>query len=153
MYHSCTSKNIGYGTLAGFIGGIVFGLMMTKMGVLIKIGSLVGMSNPIAGFVVHLIISMFMGVIFALIFYKVACKRLSGTLWGLVYGIFWWFLGPLTLLSRIMDESIVSRWNITGMKNALPGLLGHIVFGLIMGFVYGWLRSREKKRKQRQLKL
>lgn len=146
MNKSCTSKNVGYGALGGLVGGIVFGIMMAKMGVLIKIGSMIGMPNPVAGFAVHLIISMAMGVIFALIFYKAACKRLSGSICGIIYGIIWWFLGPITLMPIMMGEQLGSMWNASVMQTAFPSLFGHIVFGLLLGFTYGWMRSRKKTR-------
>lgn len=145
MHQSCTSKNIGYGFLGGLAGGIVFALIMAKLGVINTIGSMLGLSNLFGAFFTHLIISLIMGVIFALLFCNFAYKPLTATLWGMIYGIFWWFLGPLTLMSILLGEPIDSRWTLTSMRHVLPGLYGHIIYGLILGFTYGWLRSKEKK--------
>lgn len=147
MHHSCTSQNIGYGFLGGLLGGIVFAMIMAKLGVISAIGSMLGLSNLFGAFFTHLIISMIMGVIFALLFCNLAYKPLSATIWGLIYGIFWWFLGPLTLMSILLGEPIDSRWNLTSMQHVVPGLYGHIIYGLILGLTYGWLRSRGKKRR------
>ncbi|MBS0605787.1 MAG: hypothetical protein KF898_07110 [Parachlamydiales bacterium] len=147
MHRACTSQNIGYGVLSGLIGGFVFAVLMAYMGVISRISELFGIHNAIGGFFTHWIFSLIISVIFALVFFRLASTLLTSTIWGLLYGILWWFLGPLTILSAIIGKPIGTMWNVENVKIALPGLYGHIVYGLIMGFTYGWLRSRAKKRK------
>lgn len=51
-------KVIG-GVVGGLVGGVVFGAMMAMMGMLPMIGSLVGSSSAVVGFIVHIV--MFRG--------------------------------------------------------------------------------------------
>ncbi|MBS0649900.1 MAG: hypothetical protein JSR93_01940 [Verrucomicrobia bacterium] len=147
MQSACTSQNIGYGVLSGLIGGFFFAALMSYMGVINRVSELFGIHSAIAGFFTHWIFSLIITVIFVLFFFRLATEPFTATIWGLFYGIFWWLLGPLTILSALIGKPIGSFWNIESAKIALPGLYGHIVYGLIMGFTYGWLRSRTKKRK------
>ncbi|MBI3237212.1 MAG: hypothetical protein HYZ48_05915 [Chlamydiales bacterium] len=147
MYNSCTSKNIGFGVFAGLLGGIFFGLMMAKVRILSTIGAIVGLSNPVAIFFTHLFISIFMGILFALFFYKKVAGRPSGVVWGLVYGISWWILGPLVLKPLSMGNTDQVLWNHPSFSDQIPSLIGHIVFGIILGYTYGWLRSRNRRLK------
>lgn len=147
-HQACTSRNIGHGVLAGFISGVVFDFLMLKFNFLNEIGPMIGMYSLTAGFIIHLILSIFMGVLFALVFFRLAHSLLHSTIWGTLYGIIWWFLGPLTILPGIMENPLGSAWNLVTMQKALPSLYGHLVFGFLLGLVYGWLRTRKKKRKK-----
>ena len=139
---ACNKKNIVNGIIAGLIAGIVFGFMLIQMGVLGNIGLMVGSSNPIAGFIVHLVFSAILGVIFALVFFKkIGDHFYSAILWGLLYGIIWWFLGALTLAPIAMGVPVV--WNGQVMSNEFPMLLGYLVFGFVLGLCFFWLKNRK----------
>jgi uncharacterized membrane protein YagU involved in acid resistance len=58
--------------------------------------------------------------------------------WGLAYGAFFWFLGPLTLRPAITGGSI--GWNLDAAQKAFPALLGHLVYGATAGLVYAAVR-------------
>jgi hypothetical protein len=127
---------------AGIAGGVVFGIMMGMMGMLTLIGQMVGFPNPLAGFAVHLMISAVIGGIFA----AVVGDRLTGTPAGLgygaAYGAVWWFIGPLTLMPLLMGMGLGANWNGTAVVGMLPSLMGHVIYGLILGAVYAWLTRR-----------
>lgn len=147
MHRACSSQNIGYAALSGLVGGLAFALLMVYLGVIGKISLLFGINSPIGGFFTHLIFSLIITEIFVLLFFRLAIAPIPAMLWGGIYGIFWWFLGPLTILSVIIGKPIGSLWNSEAMRMALPSLYGHIVYGLIMGLTYGWLRSKARQRK------
>src|SRR5262249_2430247 len=54
--------------------------------------------------------------------------------WGLGYAVFWWFLGPLTLLPLAAGDSL--DWSADQSPQAFGSLVGHILYGLILGVVY-----------------
>lgn len=138
---ACHKRNIVNGILAGLIAGVVFGFMLIQMGVLGNIGMLIGSPNPFVGFLVHLVYCAILGVIFALIFYKHIATFYQGALWGLVYGIIWWFLGTLTLAPIAMSTPVV--WSTAVMTNEFPMLLGNLVFGFVLGLCFYWLKNRK----------
>ncbi|MDZ4673664.1 MAG: hypothetical protein SGI84_04355, partial [Gemmatimonadota bacterium] len=62
---------------------------------------------------------------------------------GLGYGALWWVLGPLTLMPMMMGMgSIGSMWNMTAASAQMPSLVGHLIFGAILGFTFFKLGGR-----------
>ena len=135
-------KNIQHGAIAGIAGGIVFGAMMGMMGMLPMIGQMVGLPTASAGFFVHLIISASIGGSFALLFQSLVIGTTTGLGYGAAYGAAWWFLGPLTLMPAMMGMGIGVNWNTTAAVAMFPSLIGHIVYGVILGFTFAWLARR-----------
>ena len=132
-------KNIQNGAIAGIAGGVVFGAMMGMMGMLPMIGQMAGSPTASAGFFVHLIISAFIGGSFALFFRSRVTGTTAGLAFGGTYGVVWWFLGPLTLMPAMMGMGIGVNWNATAAAAMFPSLIGHIIYGLILGFTYARL--------------
>src|SRR5581483_7892997 len=56
---------------------------------------------------------------------------------GLGYGMFWWFLGPLTLLPLLQDAPI--NWSYAHGAELFGSFIGHIVYGIIVGLLYAAL--------------
>jgi uncharacterized membrane protein YagU involved in acid resistance len=134
-----SSRHILHGVYGGLAGGVIFGVMMNMMGMLPMIARMAGSSSPIVGFCIHMIISAIIGAVFAVL----AADRLRtpGTTAaaGLVYGFAWWLLGPLTLMPLMMGMGLGSNWTAAAMTAAMPSVVGHVVYGGILGIVYGWL--------------
>lgn len=121
--------------LAGVVGGVVFGLIMSvamppMMGV---IGALVG--APSLGWIVHLAFSAIIGAGFGLVFgrwAKAGWGQAAGL--GLGYGFIWWILGPLLIMPIWMGMG-----PMLGAAFETPNLLslmGHLVFGVVTGLVF-----------------
>ena len=52
----------------------------------------------------------------------------------------WWFLGPLTILPILQGNSL--DWSVERGSALFGSLIGHIVYGLIVGLLYAsvdWL--------------
>ena len=64
----------------------------------------------------------------------------AGTGSGLGYGGIWWVLGPLTLMPLMMGMG--TNWNGAAAAAMFPSLVGHLVYGLILGCTYAWLARR-----------
>ena len=139
------ATRIKHGIIAGLAGGVVFGLMMARMGTLPMIGKMVGAPNAGAGWAVHLMISAAIGGSFAFLFGALAVnvKRSLGL--GMAYGSAWWVLGPLTLMPLMMGMGFGVNWNAAAASAMLPSLMGHAIFGLILGAVYGRLNTSFEK--------
>ncbi len=67
----------------------------------------------------------------------------SGVGAGLLYGGAWWILGPLTLMPLFMGMGFGVNWNAAAAVAMLPSLVGHLMYGGVLGVVYVWLRHRD----------
>jgi uncharacterized membrane protein YagU involved in acid resistance len=133
------SKAVTAGAIAGLGGGLVFGLMMGMMGMLPMVGMLVGQENAIVGFIVHMVISAFIGATFGAIATRLPSGWGPAILGGGVYGIVWWVLGALILMPLLLG--------MPQMVFALGGpqwmsLLGHVIYGVITGALFVPLSQR-----------
>ncbi len=136
------TRNIKLGAYGGLAGGVVFGAMMGMMGMLPMIGKMVGHPSAVTGFLAHLVISALIGASFVVIFHGFIRGASGGLGYGLVYGGAWWFLGPLTLMPLMMGMGLGVNWTAAAASQMLPSLVGHLIYGTILGLSYGWLGNR-----------
>jgi hypothetical protein len=136
------TKQIIRGIVGGLAGGMVFGMMMGMMGMLPMIGKMVGQPSAVVGFMVHMFNSAVIGAMFSIAFGRVSTSVKSGVGFGTVYGVIWWLLGPLTLMPLMMGMGFGANWNIAAISSTMPSLVGHMVYGAILGTAHGWLSSR-----------
>ncbi len=132
--------SIKHGVYGGLAGGVVFGAMMAMMGMLPMIGNMVGSPSAWTGFFVHMMISATIGGSFAVLLD--ASGQRGGVGCGLAYGATWWILGPLTLMPFFMGMGLGVNWNVAAIGQAMPSLVGHLIFGAVLGVTYQWLRQR-----------
>ena len=140
------ARNLKLGVSGGLAGGAVFGAMMAMMGMLPMIGKMVGHPSAVTGFLVHLGISAVIGASFAILFDRLVQSASGGLGYGLFYGAIWWLLGPLTLMPLMMGMGFGVNWNATAASQMLPSLVGHLIYGAILGVSYAWLQSRRSYR-------
>ena len=126
--------------VASLAGGLLFTLVMVATGALPSIASLVGGTSPVLGFIVHMCISAIIGMTYGLLFRHEAPDFGSGLAWGLIYGLIWWFLGPLTLMPILLGGSVT--WTITAASALLPSLIGHLIYGAATAFAFLMLERR-----------
>ena len=128
------------GAVACLASGVIFGVMMAIQGMLPMVGMLIGLENALIGFVVHMVISAFVGVTFGLIFRQVVTNLSLSIGLGLAYGLFWWILGALTLMPLLLGlPDMVMQ--IGQMQ--IMSLFGHVIFGIVLGLVFHPLSERE----------
>ncbi|GAC1374708.1 MAG: hypothetical protein NVSMB44_43040 [Ktedonobacteraceae bacterium] len=135
-----TFFSLGWGIVASIVGGLLFSIVMAAAGILPRVAALVGGSSPVLGFFVHLVISSLIGMSYGLLFKYEAPDRGSSIAWGMLYGLIWWFIGPLTLMPILLGGPVT--WTIQAADQALPSLLGHLIYGAATGLVFLWLEQR-----------
>jgi hypothetical protein len=129
-----TLRSLGWGAAASVAGGLVFSVVMVEVGFLPTVASLVGGTSPWLGFAVHVSISTLIGMSYGILFRDEAPNFGSGIAWGLVYGLVWWFLGPLTLLPVLLGGPVT--WTTKAAHLFLPSLVGHLLYGAVTAVVF-----------------
>jgi hypothetical protein len=135
-------RSLGWGAMASLTGGLLFSLVMYATGVLPSVAALVGGSSALLGLLVHLVISAIIGMTFGLLFSREAPDLGSGVAWGLLYGLAWWFLGPLTLFPILLGHP--ATWTVAAAGDALPSLVGHLIYGSVTAFTFFMLERRHE---------
>ncbi len=135
-----TLRSLGWGALASLIGGLLFSAVMIATGVLPDIANLVGGSSPALGFVVHMGISTMIGMSYGVLFAYEAPDAGSSVIWGMLYGLVWWFVGHLTLLPILLGESFT--WTTEAAGAGLPSLIGHLLYGAALALMFLLLERR-----------
>lgn len=131
---------LGWGAAAGLVGGILFGVILLSAGALGKMGMLLGFDSLWAGMLVNLLVSVVIGASFGLLFQNEVNNFGSGILWGMVYGLIWWFVGPLTLLPILLTGTF--SWTTNAANLALANLIGHLLYGAGTAIVFMLLERR-----------
>jgi uncharacterized membrane protein YagU involved in acid resistance len=126
------TKLVTSGAIAGLAGGAVFGMMMGMMGMLPMVGMLVGQENAVIGFILHMGISAFIGVVYGLVAGKFTRNGTTALIGGTLNGIFWWVLGALILMPLMLG--MTDMLFVVGQTQWLS-LMGHIFYGLVTSFV------------------
>src|SRR5262252_4377497 len=132
--------SLGYGALASLVGGALFTVVLLVIGFLPKVASIVGGSSLILGFIVNMVISALIGMSYGLLFRYEAPDFGSGVAWGLVYGLIWWFIGPLTLMPILLGGTFT--WTTEAAGALLPLLIGHLIYGAATAVVFLALERR-----------
>jgi uncharacterized membrane protein YagU involved in acid resistance len=91
------------------------------------------------GMTLHFVIAVFIGASFGVLFQGDVRGPGSSLGWGLAYGIFWWFLGPLTLLPILGGNPLDWSYQHAGGALLFGSLIGHAIYGLLVGLTYAGL--------------
>jgi hypothetical protein len=135
-----TLRSLGWGMVASLIGGVVFSMIMAATGALSRVASLVDSSSPVLGFVIHLCTSLPIGVSYGILFQRASPTVGVGVIWGMLYGMVWWFFGPLTLVPALLGGSY--SWTPAAASAALPELIGLLLYGATTALVFLFLERR-----------
>ncbi len=146
------------GVIAGLLAGFVFGLFMSTLPastaadpprvMMHLIAGLVRSDSLVVGWLVHLAISMVLGGLFGVLFGRAVCGHGRGALAGALYGLAWYGLGSLILTPILLGLPAFAPLNVGSMRPmAMTSLVGHFVYGLILGGAYVTLTcNREEGR-------
>jgi hypothetical protein len=122
------------GAVAGLVGGVLFGIMMGMMGMLPMIASLIGSDGPVVGFILHMVFSAIIGAGYGLVFGGRTATFQEGAIWGVVYGVIWWILGPLLIMPTMMGMGPQFAMALT--MPMIMSLVGHLIYGIATGLAY-----------------
>lgn len=128
------------GAGAGVCGGAVFGAAMIALGYLPTVAGVVRASSEPVGFAVHMVIAAVIGAGFGALIWRQRPDAGETMLWGLAYGMLWWFLGPLTLLPLLLGHA--PDWSVAVAGSLTASLVGHLAYGAGLGIVFHRMEAR-----------
>jgi xanthosine utilization system XapX-like protein len=142
------TSRIGAGIVAGLVAGIAFGILMTlmsaptpeggQMPMMGMVAMVVGSQSLAVGWLYHLFNSAVIGGLFGLLAGGRLARATGAALaWGALYGFAWWVLGGLILMPVLLDMPAFAPLRMPpGRMVALGSLVGHLLFGFILGATY-----------------
>jgi uncharacterized membrane protein YagU involved in acid resistance len=133
-------SSVSRGLAASLAGGLLFSVVMYETGTLSRVAQLIGQSSIAVGFGVHLGISAVLGATYGIFFHYEATDELGAICWGALYGLIWWFLGPLTLFPILLGGTFT--WTTAAADTQLPSLIGHLVYGIGLAVAFRALERR-----------
>lgn len=136
-------RSLGWGATASLVGGLVFSIVMASTGALARIASLIDSSSLVSGFLIHLLLSIPIGVSYGVLFQRESPTVGACLIWGMLYGVLWWFLGPLTFFPVLLSGSF--SWTCEAASAALPELVGHLLYGATTAIVFLYLERRHDR--------
>src|SRR5712672_46746 len=136
-------RSIEWGGLAGLVGGLVSIPVLAANGILPKIAGLDTTFGGLSDLVIHILVSVRIGMTYRLLFRKEAPSIGLGVPWGILFVLIWWYVGPLTLLPLILTG--VYDWRASAAAALLPSLIGHLIYGGATAFTFLLLEQRYKK--------
>jgi hypothetical protein len=128
------TRTISLGALAGIVGGWAFGKWMAQANFFPLIAGLVNSQSANVGMTLHFIIAVIIGATFGLLFQGDVLGYGSCMGWGLGYGMFWWFLGPMTIMPLWLGKPL--DWSLGRADSLFGSLIGHIIYGVLLGSIY-----------------
>ena len=138
---------------SGIVGTLAISMVMAfgpkmglpKMDIVGMLSTMFGKPNRTLGWIMH----MMMGIVFALIYAFLWSLGIGSASWlvGLLFGIgHWLVVGVMFALIPMMHAGIKSGevekpglWmtNQGGLMAFMGGVMGHMVFGIVVALVYG----------------
>lgn len=144
-------SKVGAGIVAGLIAGTLFGMMMQmmtaptpdggRMPMMAMVAMVVRSDNMAVGWIYHLFNSAVIGAIFGWLLGDRVASYGAGLGWGAVYGAIWWVLGALVLMPVFLGMPPFAPLKMM-LPVAMGSLVGHLVFGVILGILFVWFRNR-----------
>lgn len=145
-------SDVTAGIGAGLAAGLVFGMMMQMMSaptpnggampMMAMVAMVVRSDSVLVGWIYHLFNSAIIGAVFAWLTGERLQGLSAGIGWGAAYGVVWWILGALLLMPVFLGMPPFAPLMIEPMRPvAMGSLMGHLIYGVILGGVFVMLRQ------------
>lgn len=146
----------GGGIAGGFVGGVAMGIVLHwGANIMPFIGALYGWPTVLGGWIAHLVNSLILGLLFAVIISQRGLHPESATITDFVtYGVVYAAAIGLVVVGVVLPITV----NLLGVgalpepNVPLPGALGallvpfsvgvaHMLYGALLGVTYGWINN------------
>jgi len=96
-----------------------------------------GLKTPM---LVHVLASALIGMTFGLLFRPESSSLGLGVMWGWLFGLIWWYLGPMTFLPLLLAGE--TDWRASAASALLPSLIAHLIYGAVTALTFLLLEQR-----------
>jgi hypothetical protein len=127
-------RSLRWGAFAGLLGGLVSSPILFATGVLSSVAGIDTQLSGLHGFLLHMLVSALIGMSYGLLFRNEAASLGLGVMWGWLFGLIWWYIGPMTLLPLLLTGEC--DWRASAASALLPSLTGHLLFGATTALVF-----------------
>jgi hypothetical protein len=127
-------RSLAWGASAGLAGGIVSSPILLATGILPKLAVTAANFSSLRTLLIHLIVSAAIGMTYGLLFRNEASSFGLGIAWGWLFGLIWWYAGPLTLLPLLLTGQC--DWSTDAVSALLPSLMGHLIYGATTALIF-----------------
>jgi uncharacterized membrane protein YagU involved in acid resistance len=133
-------RSLGWGAFAGLVGGIVASPVLLATGTLSTVAGLGTTFLGFQGLAIHLTVSTVIGATYGLLFRNEGSSFSVGVPWGCLFGLIWWYLGPMTLLPLALTGE--TDWRSSAASALLPSMVGHLIYGAVTAAIFLLLERR-----------
>jgi hypothetical protein len=133
-------QSLGWGAVAGLTGGVIASPVLLATHALPQIIGLDTSLSGARGLMLHLLVSAAIGMTYGLLFRNEGSSLGLGVAWGWLFGLIWWFVGPMTVLPLLLTG--VCDWSADAVSALLPSLMGHLIYGATTAFVFLLMERR-----------
>jgi hypothetical protein len=108
-----------------------------KMPMMAMVAMVVRSDSLAVGWLYHFFNSAIIGGLFGVLLGGRVHSVGSGIGWGGLWGFVWWILGALILMPVFLGMPAFAPLQMPPMRMvAMGSLIGHLIFGVVMGFVF-----------------
>lgn len=124
-------------------------MLQYVMDAMATIGALYGFPNAVAGWIAHLVHSAIFGAVYAAVVSHSALapwghKELAGLAMGAAYGVSLWLVAASFIMPMWLNAVGFFSAPVPAFNPLL--LLGHLIYGLVLGMTYPALAMLETRR-------
>jgi hypothetical protein len=144
------------GLTAGLVAGLVLAALMSVMPAggtarsMIGFGALVGhVPGGLAGWLVYLLYGALIGALFGWLLHARRLASAAAVAGGVAYGVGWWIVTGLIVIPAALGVWPFSPFAVDRVRPViLPLLVGHAVYGGILGLVWSQITNRRSSRRR-----
>ncbi|HEX3118841.1 MAG TPA: hypothetical protein VHP80_07095 [Candidatus Acidoferrum sp.] len=134
-----TLRSLSWGAIAGLVGGIAASPILFATGVLPRLVDSPN-SATLKILIAHILVSIVLGMLYGVLFRNESSSVGMGIAWGWLFGLIWWYAGPITLEPLIRTGQC--DWSTDAVSYLLPSLMGHLIYGAVTALVFMTLEFR-----------
>ncbi len=127
------------GGAAGIFAALIFSRWMYVGDFYPLISGFGTLSTHFRTVLLHFSVACLIGCTFGMLFQADVRNLGSAMGWGMAYSMFWWFMGQLTVLPIAAGRA--ADWSASRGSELFGSMIGHILYGLILGVVYAGVNA------------
>jgi hypothetical protein len=131
-------RQLTAGVVGGLVGGLLLALVVQVAGAIERVGMIIGMEDPVAGWAILLVVGLVLGLLYVPTVGRLRHAWGTGALYGLAYGAVWWVLGTLIIMPPLVGQPMFAVGPATWVN-----LVGYLLYGLALGLVYAGMAGRQ----------